>query len=80
MSGVDIDARLIEVKERLANYMLAETTILKTGQDYSIGDRSLSRANLKEIRQEIKNLQNECDRLENGSLGMTVVYGLPRSN
>ncbi|MDX1602021.1 MAG: DUF6148 family protein [Salinimicrobium sediminis] len=78
MAGT-ISEKLIQVKERLALYLTAESEILRNGQSYSIGDRSLTRADLEEVKQEIKKLQGECDRLENGSQGMTVNYGLPRS-
>ena len=79
MAGQTIAEKLIEVKERLANYLLAETAILKHGKSYSIGDRSLTRVDLEEIKNQIKYLQNQCDRLENGSQGITVTYGMPRS-
>lgn len=79
MSGQTNAEKLIAVKTRLALYLAAEVKILTTGESYSIGDRSLSRADLAEIKTEIKSLQRQCDRLENGSQGMTVNYGLPRS-
>jgi hypothetical protein len=79
MSCQTVAEKEAELKVRLALYMTAEANILSNGQDYSIGDRSLSRADLSEIRKTIKDLQNQIDRLCNGSGGMTVNYGLPRS-
>lgn len=41
--------------ERLRMYLEAEKTVL-TGQSYTIGNRSLTRANLSEIRKAIDDL------------------------
>ncbi len=41
--------------KRLAMYLEAEKTVL-TGQSYTIGNRTLTRANLKEIRKAIDDL------------------------
>ena len=77
MSGQTTAEKLAEVKTRLALYLTAEAAILTHGESYSIGDRSLTRVDLAEIKSEIKNLQNQCDRLEKGSLGATVNYIIP---
>ena len=53
-------------KERLLQYMQAESQILKGAQSYSISDRTLTRADLKEIRMTIKDLQKEIMNLERG--------------
>jgi hypothetical protein len=55
-------SRLEIVNTRLSAYLAAETAIL-AGQSYSIGGRSLVRANLAEIRDEIRKLINERDQL-----------------
>jgi len=70
--------RLIAVKERLALYRMAEVKVLK-GQSYSIGNRSLERADLAAIKEGIKELQYEERRLESGNkiILQTVV---PRDN
>lgn len=41
---------LDECRAKLHEYMEAETAILSGAQSYSIGGRSLTRANLKDIR------------------------------
>ncbi len=55
--------RYLKTKERLEAYYEAEKAVL-AGQSYSIGSRSLTRANLMWIRQQIKELENLCDELE----------------
>lgn len=42
------------LNERLKQYLSAEQAILVAGQSYRIGNRTLTRADLSEIRQEIK--------------------------
>lgn len=44
------------LNERLWQYIKAEETILAGGQSYTIGDRTLTRADLKQIRQMIESL------------------------
>jgi len=56
--------RLETYKSRLALYYQAEEKILQ-GQSYSIGTRSLTRANLSEVRNEIKELESKISALEN---------------
>lgn len=55
---------LASLKERLGAYLTAEAAILKS-QSYTIGDgstaRTLTRANLSEVRQAIKDLQHQID-------------------
>lgn len=46
------------LNERLRQYIAAEKAILVSGQSYVIGNRRLTRANLSEIRDEIKALVN----------------------
>lgn len=55
--------RLSKAKERLNAYYKAEMAVL-SGQNYKIGTKSLTRANLAEIRQAIKELENLCSELE----------------
>lgn len=42
---------------RLKQYLEAEKAILVAGQSYKIGNRTLTRANLSEIREAISSLQ-----------------------
>lgn len=44
------------LNERLKQYLSAEQAILVAGQSYRIGNRTLTRADFSEIRQEIKAL------------------------
>ncbi len=44
------------MNERLKQYIEAEKAILISGQSYRIGNRTLTRADLAEIRAEIKSL------------------------
>jgi len=57
---------LQQSKDRLLAYMNAESTILKGAQSYSIGSRTLTRADLDSIRAEIRRLQKDCLALERG--------------
>lgn len=57
------NTRLKLKKERLQQYYDAEEKILK-GQSYSIGSRSLTRANLKEVQDMISKLEAEVEALE----------------
>jgi len=56
------------LKARLAAYLDAERAILLS-QSYQIGDRSLTRANLKEVQAEIRDLiaQLNSDDPSNGN-------------
>lgn len=58
--------RITETETRLAMYIAAEQAIVKGGQSYSIGNRSLDRGDLKEIRRAIIQLNNELNVLNNG--------------
>ena len=44
------------LNERLKQYLSAEQSILVAGQSYRIGNRTLTRAELSEIRKEINDL------------------------
>lgn len=44
------------MNERLRQYLAAEKAVLIGGQSYRIGNRTLTRADLAEIRAEIKSL------------------------
>ncbi len=56
---------LEQVQARLQLYYDAEAAIL-SGQSYSLGNRSLSRPNLKEVQEQITKLENEESRLKGG--------------
>lgn len=44
------------LNNRLKEYIIAEQKIMEGGQSYTIGDRTLTRASLKEIRKAIDEL------------------------
>lgn len=58
-----IKERLTKIKQRLALYYTAEEAVL-AGQSYSIGSRSVTRANLAWIRSQIKDLEKQEIELE----------------
>ena len=47
------------LNERLKQYLSAEQSILVAGQSYRIGNRTLTRADLSEIRKEIRKEIND---------------------
>jgi hypothetical protein len=61
--SIDLKTRLDSAKRRLDLYLAAEEAVL-TGQEYSIGSRRLRRADLKEIRDTIEQLQNQVGELQ----------------
>lgn len=52
------------LNERLRQYVAAEKAVLVGGQSYTIGNRRLTRADLADIRAEIKSLVNAGATLE----------------
>lgn len=65
MSGVT----LAEAKANLAAWLAADKAIAEGGQSYSIGDRSLTRADAATIRESISYWQRAVNSLEAESLG-----------
>lgn len=59
-----IKARLAVAQKHLEAWLTAELEVT-THQSYTIGSRSLTKANLSEIRKQIAFWQNEVARLEN---------------
>lgn len=57
---------LQQKKTRLAAYITAEQKILEGAQSYSIGNRTLTRADLEEITKQIKLLTTEVMVLSRG--------------
>ena len=58
-----IEKRIERVKESLDKYYEAEIVLIEGGQQYSLGSRSLTRANLAEVRRAIIDLENLLDKL-----------------
>jgi hypothetical protein len=64
--------RITETRARLSQYIAAETAVLQ-GQAYSMGQRSLTRADLSEIRKAIVDLYAEINSLEGGAIRLQRV-------
>ena len=71
-----IAERLTRAKERLNAYYDAELAVL-SGQSYSMGSRTLTRANLTEIRKAIKELEAQVDELESAATGKGYRKAIP---
>ena len=52
------------LKSRLELYLEIERKILLSGQSYTIGNRTLTRADLSEIRKIIDDLSTQLDAME----------------
>lgn len=61
-----ITAKINRLETRLSQYINAETAIMNHAQSYSIGDRTLTRANLKNIQETIEKIENELISLGGG--------------
>jgi len=72
-----LTARLARAEERLLLYVTAETQILKGAQSYSIGNRTLTRADLSEIAKMIQKLEAEILQLSRGG-AVRVQRTVPR--
>ena len=66
-----------EARSTLRMWLAAERAVA-TGQSYTIGTRSLTRANLKDIRESIQFWRREITRLENAQVGAKVFRAVPR--
>ena len=64
---------LAEAEARLTAYLAAEEKVL-SGQSYTIGDRTLTRANLKEIQEGSKIWDARVKGLSNG--GIRIRHGV----
>lgn len=60
-----IRTKLEIVSKRLESYYKAEEAILNGAQSYSIGSRRLTRADLSQIQNEIRELEKQKETLEN---------------
>lgn len=59
---------MLRARERLNAYYEAELKVL-AGQSYRMGNRTMTRANLSEIRQAIESLENLVAELESQAVG-----------
>ena len=71
-----LEARLARTQERLEAYETAEIAILEGAQSYNVGSRSLTRANLADIRQMIEALERKeqslASQINNGGRMKTI--------
>ncbi len=68
----------IEIAENHYNAWLAADLAVSTGQSYQIGSRKLQRADLSEIRKQIKYWGNQVVKLKSGRSGMRLMRAVPR--
>ncbi|MFY0545464.1 DUF6148 family protein [Brevibacillus sp. H7] len=76
-----MSARLDTLRTRLQQYIDCEAAILSGAQEYTIGSRRLTRANLKEITDMIRYLEKEVNNEEakaNGWARNRVIGVIPR--
>ena len=81
MSRAVLQAKLERVKKRLDLYYGAEEAILSGAQSYTIGSRTLTRADLDAIRKVITALETDLSELESAVAGKgfrKCVRALPR--
>lgn len=57
-------AYTLEIAKKHLNAWLEAELAVTTGQSYKIGSRQLDRANLYQIREEIKYWKNEVEKIE----------------
>lgn len=62
-----ITERIERIETRLDLYYAAESSILGGAQSYSIGNRTLTRAQLPDIMNTIKTLESQLTRLTRGN-------------
>ena len=67
---------LAQAEAKLSSWMAADDAVA-SGQSYSIGGRSLTRANAGEIRDNIDYWERKVIRLSNGRGGVRVRYAAP---
>lgn len=65
---------LAQAEEQLSTWMAANLAVA-SGQSYTIGNRSLTRANAAEIREQIVFWDNQIKRLSRG--GIRIYGGTP---
>jgi len=78
MAAITLD----KANEMLDAWIKAELAVATTGQSYTIntggGSRSLTRANISEIRQQINFWRGEVSKLQRGRTGPSMKFIVPR--
>lgn len=67
---------LAQAQAQLDAWLDASLAVARN-QSYSIGNRSLTRANAQEIQQQVNYWRAEVERLQGGGRGIRVRYGMP---
>lgn len=68
-------ADLSELQRRRALYAACEEAILVHSQEYRIGDKSYRRADLPQVRAELKNIDEQIAALSSGSMSNRASFG-----
>ena len=63
-----LEAKYTEIVERIEKYKAAETAILEGAQSYSIGNRTLTRADLNAITKQLERLEKQQLKLLNNGM------------
>ena len=72
MAGITLS----QAEEQLSLWLAASSKVA-TGQQYRIGDKWFTRADAREIRENIKFWQNQVMRLSGDSSGITIKKAVP---
>ncbi len=67
---------LAQAEAKLVLWMAAEDAVA-SGQEYTIGSRSLKRADLKEVREQLQYWDGKVKELSRGTTGMRVRGATP---
>lgn len=68
---------LQQARQHLDAWLAADLAV-STSQEYRIGTRWLTRADLREVRQQIQFWRNEVAKLEQGRTGARIMRVVPR--
>lgn len=74
-----VTEKITSIETRLELYYAAEAAILGGAQSYSIGNRTLTRADAKNIADMIRSLETQLTRLSRGNR-ITAHRVVPRDN
>lgn len=66
MATITNEEYINDLRDLYVEYVAAEKAILKGGQEYTIGDRTLTRADLRYVQSQKKKLFNEIAKMEAG--------------